>query len=355
MCKNHRNPIRCILPPYIAEKMKESEKLKLEDALNNELRDFRLRSDRKFFSTLAATERTVLAVKKAAAPKPKAVIQIHTVSKGYSLPGKLMTSAQIKKDKEARNVLKGVKATWDFYYDIFKRNSIDDAGMPLVNSIHYGKKYNNALWNGRQMVYGDGDKITFDSFTNDIDIIAHELAHGVTEYAANFDYENQPGALNESFSDVFGIMIKQYAMNEDVNQSNWLIGENIMLGKQYSLRSMASPGTAFTNHPQWGDDPQPATMKDFVVLPNTKDGDWGGVHYNSGIPNYAFCMAAKEIGGYAWETIGKVWYAALTQSLSADSDFKAAKKATISHAHQLFGKNSKVHKGVIAGWKAAKV
>jgi Zn-dependent metalloprotease len=355
MCNNHRNPIQCILPPYIADKMKDISKLKKEESLDNELRNYRFRSDRNFFSALPKVEQKMFAVKKAPIKKPKAIIEIHDVEKGYSLPGKLLSATDIAKDQIAKNVRSGVKNTWDFYFNIFKRNSIDNEGMVLVNSIHYGKKYKNAMWNGRQMVYGDGDKVVFDSFTVDIDIIGHELAHGVTQYTANLKYENQSGALNESFSDVFGIMIKQYALKQDVNKSNWLIGENIMLGKEYALRSMIAPGTAFINHPQWGDDPQPATMNKFVKMRNNAKGDWGGVHYNSGIPNFAFCMAAKEAGGFSWETVGKVWYAALTQSLKEDADFDTAKKATILQASKIFGKNSKVHKAVISGWKAAKV
>jgi Zn-dependent metalloprotease len=355
MCKNHRSPIQCILPPYISSKLDKSNHVSSEEALDNAFRTYRFRSDRLFISHLHNENRKMLAVKKAGVKKPQANIEIYDVAKGYSLPGKLMTATLINKDKDAKNVKLGVQATWDFYYSIFKRNSIDNEGMALINSVHYGKKYNNAMWNGRQMVFGDGDKKVFDSFTVDIDIIGHELAHGVTEYTSNFDYENQSGALNESFSDVFGMMIKQYALKQKVNESNWLIGENVMLGKSYALRSMIAPGTAFLNHPQWGDDPQPATMDDYVKLPNTEEGDWGGVHYNSGIPNYAFCMAAMEVGGYSWEKVGKVWYAALTQTLKYNADFNDAKKATIAHAKKLYGSGSKVHKAVVNGWKKAKV
>jgi Zn-dependent metalloprotease len=355
MCQNHRNPIQCILPPYIADKMKYRKEIKQEESLDNQLRNNRFRSDRNFFAKLGIEEQNIMAVKKATSKKPKPAIEIHNLEKGYSLPGKIMTAAEIEKDKIAKIVHTGVMHTWNFYYKIFSRNSIDNAGKVLVNSIHYGKRYNNAMWNGRQMVFGNGDKKVFDSFTQDIDIIGHELAHAVTQYTANLKYENQSGALNESYSDVFGIMIKQYALKQDVKKSNWLIGENIMLGDEYAIRSMKAPGSAFKNHPQWGDDPQPATMDDFIKMPNNADDDYGGVHYNSGIPNYAFCMAAIEVGGFAWETVGKVWYAALTQTLNADSNFVAAKKATIAQAVTLFGKGSKVHKAVIKGWKAAKV
>jgi Zn-dependent metalloprotease len=357
MCIKHkRNPIQCILPPYIADRMKDSDTITKEELLDNELRNNRFRSDRNFFANLNVADQNLLAIKKAKPSKPKPTIEIHNLQKGYSLPGKfLMTTAQIAKDKEAKHVHEGVLHTWNFYHNIFNRNSIDNAGKVLVNSIHYGKRYNNAMWNGRQMVFGDGDKKVFNSFTEDIDIIGHELAHAVTQYSANLMYEKQSGALNESFSDVFGIMIKQYALHQDVHQSNWLIGENIMIGNEYALRSMIAPGTAYRNHPEWDNDPQPATMDDFVKMANNANEDYGGVHYNSGIPNFAFCMAAKEVGGFAWETVGKVWYAALTKSLKEDADFIAAKKATIAQAITLFGKGSKVHRAVVKGWRDAKV
>ena len=107
-------------------------------------------------------------------------------------------------------------------------------------------------------------------------------------------------------------MVKQRMLNQDVNQSDWLIGENVLLGKQYALRSMKAPGTAFVNHPELGTDPQPATMDHVVKLPDTKKGDWGGVHYNSGITNFAFYVTAFNIGGFAWEKAGQIWYAAMT-------------------------------------------
>jgi Zn-dependent metalloprotease len=355
MCLNRHHPIQCILPPYISDKIIDQADIPLSESLDNDFRNYRFRSDRKFFSALPEAGMEMMAITKKKALKPRPIIEIYSAGKKYSLPGKKLTPAAIAKDKEAKLVKNGVKRTWDFYFNLFKRNSIDGSGMALVNTVHYGKRYNNAIWNGRQMIFGDGDKKVFGSFTTDIDIIAHELAHGVTQFAANFDYENQPGALNESFSDVFGIMIKQYALKQDVNQSNWLIGENIMLGDHYALRSLAAPGTAFLNHPQWGDDPQPATMDQYYKMPNTEEGDWGGVHINSGIPNFAFYVAAKDAGGYAWETVGPVWYSALTESLNNQSDFQAVKKATILQARKIFGKGSKVEKAVKKGWKTAKL
>ena len=97
--------------------------------------------------------------------------------------------------------------TYKFYNDVFDRNSIDARGMRLDSSVHYGEEYNNAFWNGTQMVYGDGDGEIFDRFTKCLDVIGHELTHGVTQYEAALEYEGQAGALNESFSDVFGTLV----------------------------------------------------------------------------------------------------------------------------------------------------
>ena len=354
MCKNSRNPLHCILPPYITSKMVESSNKALsESGLKNSFRSTRFRNDRKFFSSLGKEQRKIFSLTTASAAKLKPVIKIYNCGKKTSLPGTPMKAKS--SDKSYKNVLTGVKETWNFYYSLFNRNSIDNSGMQLINSIHFDVKYDNAFWNGRQMVYGDGDGKYTSSFTSDIDVIAHELTHGVTEYEANLNYENQSGALNESFSDVFGIMIKQKFLNQDVKQSNWLIGENVFIGKKYALRSMKKPGSAFKNHPLFGSDPQPATMDDFMNLPNTDEGDYGGVHYNSGIANFAFYVTAYNLGGYAWLKAGKIWYKALTNMLKPESDFSEAKNATISSASKIYGKGSLEEKAVIQGWKEAKV
>jgi Zn-dependent metalloprotease len=363
MCQQNFSPIRCIVPPYINDQLSTSEDPALTKvAVNSKFRSFRFRSDRKFFKTLSTPQKAILG---AACPKATAVkkpkMEVYNCKKGTDLNGAVLlwkdSSTTLPKDKDAKNVIEAGKATWQFYYNLFQRNSVDNLGMPLRQFVHFDKKYDNAFWDGRRMIYGDGDGKIFDSFTTDIDIIGHELAHGVTQFEANLDYNTQAGALNESFSDVFGIMIKQRALNLDVNQSNWLIGENVLLGKNYALRSLKEPGKGYVNHPDLGTDPQPATMAQFVNLPNTEEGDWGGVHYNSGIPNFAFYVTAFNMGGFAWEKAGRIWYAALTdkQNLPHDATFATMKKVTIGWAGKLFGTNSKETKAVKAGWAAAKV
>lgn len=239
-------------------------------------------------------------------------------------------------------------STYNFYKDIFERNSIDTRGMKLDSTVHYGEDYNNAFWNGTQMVYGDGDGEIFQRFTKSIDVIGHELTHGVTQYEAALEYEGQPGALNESFSDVFGSLVKQYALKLKADKADWLIGAGLFTNKikGVALRSMKEPGSAY-NDPTIGKDPQPGHMKNYVETAS----DNGGVHINSGIPNRAFYLAAMELGGYAWQKAGKIWYIALTERLRERSNFQKAANSTYEVAGTLFGKGSREQNVVENAWQ----
>jgi Zn-dependent metalloprotease len=239
--------------------------------------------------------------------------------------------------KDANECYVGFGKTYDFYLKYFNRNSLNNRGFPLDGFVHYGIDYENAFFDGQQMVFGDGSNL-FNGFTDELDVIGHELTHGVVEYTCKLEYEFQSGALNESLADVFGIMIKQWGEDLDKPQTaaeaNWLIGEGIwrqgINGR--ALRDMKNPGTAFDD-PMIGKDPQPAHWKDFVVLPNTERGDFGGVHINSGIPNRAFVLASTKIGGFAWEGAGQIWYKAMTGgNLKIRATFKEFADATINNA-----------------------
>ncbi|KAF2755527.1 zincin [Pseudovirgaria hyperparasitica] len=204
----------------------------------------------------------------------------------------------------------------------------------------------NAFWDGKQMVFGDGDGTIFRDFTSRDDVIGHELTHAVTQFTANLIYENQPGALNESISDVFGIMVKQYKLGKPAAEANWILAEGIwgpgINGR--GLRDMQNPGTAY-NDPKIGKDPQPAHMKDYKKLPNTADGDYGGVHINSGIPNKAFYLAATKIGGNSWDGAGPIWYETLTGG-------KLKSNATFQQFADLTVLNAGPHASqVVAAWK----
>ncbi len=256
------------------------------------------------------------------------------------------------KDMAVNEAYDGAGATYDLYYDIYQRNSIDNRGMSIVSYVHYDVDYDNAFWDGSEMVYGDGDGEIFDRFTKCIDVIGHELTHGVTQYEANLAYSNQPGALNESMSDVFGSLVKQRTLKQTAAKADWLIGAGLLKPKIHgkALRSMKAPGTAYDD-PVLGKDPQPATMKDYVKTSS----DNGGVHINSGIPNHAFYLAAVEIGGNAWKKAGKIWYIALRDRLRSKSNFARAASATSSVARDLYGNGSKEMKAVRKAWKAVGV
>ncbi len=224
----------------------------------------------------------------------------------------------------------GLGATWQLWSEAYERDSLDGKGMPLLATVHYGRNYDNAFWDGTQMVFGDGDGVIFERFTRSLDVIGHELAHGVTEHTAGLLYQGQSGALNESVSDVFGVLVKQRRLGQSAAQADWLVGAELLNASVQgrALRDMRNPGTAYDD-PRLGTDPQPAHMDDYV---NTRD-DNGGVHINSGIPNRAFVLAALAIGGNAWEAPGAIWYAVLSgDGIRADCDFATFAGLTVAAA-----------------------
>lgn len=239
-------------------------------------------------------------------------------------------------------------ATFDLYYSVYGRNSIDGAGMPMVSTVHYGQSYANAFWNGSQMVYGDGDGTLFTAFTGPPEVTGHELTHGVTQHSAALEYSGQSGALNESVSDVFGSLVKQYHLKQTADDADWLIGEGLLApGIQgRALRDMKDPGTAYDD-PYLGKDPQPADMAHYVQT----DRDMGGVHINSGIPNRAFYLTAVALGGNAWERAGRIWFETLTSgNLSPCANFADFAAATESAATKLYGASGDECRAVRAAW-----
>jgi Zn-dependent metalloprotease len=158
-----------------------------------------------------------------------------------------------------------------------------------------------------------------------------ELAHGVTGSEARLVHIGQSGALNESVSDVFGSLIKQYTAKQTADKADWLIGYGLLVSGE-AVRSMKEPGTAYSNE-LIGDDPQPGEMQNYMRTLQ----DNGGVHINSGIPNKAFYLAATAIGGYAWEKAGQVWYDTVRDpTLDTRADFAAFAGLTVTHASRRY-------------------
>jgi Zn-dependent metalloprotease len=271
-----------------------------------------------------------------------------------SLPGKRVRGSgdPATSDEAVDGAYDTTEITYNFLKDAFGRDSLDGKGMELISSVHYSTKFDNAFWDGTQMVYGDGGKIFKPrSLPKCLSVTAHENGHGVTQHTAGLIYSKQPGALNEHFSDVFGALATQYSKKQAAADGDWLIGEDILvpsLGK--ALRSMKNPA-----------DPevasrQPTKMAEYRDLPDDGDPhhDNGGVHINSGIPNRAFYLAATTIGGNAWEKAGKIWYQTLTGGyLSPTSDFKAAAEATVKVAGEVGSATDA--EAVEAAWREVEV
>lgn len=345
----HRHTsIFCIIPPHmlraIAERGTQEQRQMAVQTLQTSAQ---FRGQRQ-----ALAEMPSMAEKAVAAGKQRI---IYDAEHGSTLPGRVVRSEgePATSDPAVNEAYDGSGATYDLYWDIYQRNSIDGNGLRLDSTVHYQVGYDNAFWNGQQMVYGDGDENLppdqqlFNRFTIAIDVIGHELTHGVTQYEARLVYYNQPGALNESLSDVFGSLVKQRNLGQTAAQADWIIGEGLFTSRVngVGIRSMKAPGTAYDD-PVLGKDPQPAHMRDYV---NTTS-DNGGVHINSGIPNHAFYVTAMEIGGNAWEKAGRIWYIALRDKLQATSDFQAAASLTYGVAADLYGTGSLEHQAVQKGW-----
>jgi len=335
-------PYCFIIPPHILQRLATSGDPALATTAGRTLR---------LTQSLAAfrAQLSTGALSPAAARRTGLKRQVFDCQGSSDLPGDLIRSegGSPSRDKAVNEAYDNAGTTWDFYNKIFGRESVDDHGKALVSSVHYGEDYDNAFWDTRQMVYGDGDRVLFQRFTSALDVVAHELTHGVTQFTAQLAYQDQQGALNESMSDVFGSMVKQWALGQTVDEADWLIGAAIMApGFQgRALRDMANPGTAYDDQ-RLGKDPQPGHMRDYVQT----DSDNGGVHINSGIPNRAFVLAAKAIGGKSWDTAGKIWYHTLTERLTGTADFAKCATETVSVARDLFPQDATIAAKVAKAW-----
>jgi len=337
---------RGIVPPYLLSRIASADADRFPTATAAARRTLRMDAPRKSARLTLSVEGDALVAELAAAPNR----EICDAGGREQLPGRVVRreGAAPTGDVAADEAYDGLGATFELFADVYGRDSIDGAGMPLRATVHYGRLYDNAFWDGERMVFGDGDGEVFGRFTRSLSVIGHELAHGVTQFASGLVYRGQSGALNESVSDVFGVLVEQYAKRQTAAEASWLVGEGLFTDEVEgsALRSMRHPGTAYDDD-VLGKDPQPAHMDDYV---DTLEDD-GGVHLNSGIPNRAFVLAAEAIGGYAWETAGLVWYDTLTSGLAPDVDFAGFAAATTRAAAARYGGTSAEADAVRAGWE----
>jgi len=258
-------------------------------------------------------------------------------------PGDQIETPESNNEEQARRIHHNMALLTSFYKSIFNRNSIDNNGMGLINSIHYGQTYCNAYWTGTQMVFGDGDGEIFTDFALSDDVLAHEFAHGVTQYTTGFGFWDEPGALNESASDVFASVFRQWRFRQSADRADWTIGASILgpTARERGFRSLRN-----LSHPDSPDclSTQPLHMRDY-----DKSGD---PHVNSGIPNYAFYLAANAIGGNTWDRIALVWYSALANGRRQPNMlFEEFAALTVNKAASLFRTNATVPRAIERGWK----
>jgi Zn-dependent metalloprotease len=345
----YRHPLHCIVPPHILDAIaKRGTARQQEIAKASITASEEIRAERQIVTA---------AVVAAAQPGVKERV-VYSANFGTGLPGQTVRGEGDAPSGDAAvdEAYDGSGDTYDLYQQVYGRDSIDGNNMRMDSTVHYRQGYDNAFWNGQQMVYGDGDEDLpederlFNRFTKSLDVIGHELTHGVTQFSANLVYSNQPGALNEHFSDVFGSLVRQRKLGQSADQADWLVGADLFTANVNGsgLRSMKAPGTAYDD-PVLGSDPQPGHMDDYV---NTTQ-DNGGVHINSGIPNRAFYATATELGGRAWEKAGLIWYKTLTDGqLGSQAEFQAVANRTFAIAGDLYGANSLEQQAVRSGWNA---
>ncbi|WP_373598686.1 M4 family metallopeptidase [Paraclostridium bifermentans] len=210
---------------------------------------------------------------------------------------------------------------YNYYKNVHNRESYDAKGSDIYSYVNVpnpetGKSWSNAAWTGTEMIYGDGNKTTENPFTAADDVVAHEITHGVTSSTANLIYMYEPGALNESFSDVFGYF---------VDSEDWTMGEDLYKAPNTAMRDLKEPRKYN----------QPQHMDEYKFL--SIDYDRGGVHINSGIPNKAAYNTITKLGK---EKAEKVYYRALTKYLTRLSDFSEASQALAQSARDLYGEDA---------------
>ena len=367
-----RQPLACIIPPFLLERMAET-----GDAAIRRRAVVDLAQATAVYAVrdLVRTMPTLLATPSPACCRERL---IYDARGRDDLPGKLVRREgdRRSRDPAVNEAYDFSGATYDFYRQLFGRNSLDDAGMTLISSVHAGEAdgegyqpMNNAFWNGSQMAYGDGDGVVFGRFTQSLDVVAHELTHGVQSFTSNLVYRGESGALNEHFADVFGVLVRQWSQAGAAKQAkgkgeqatkgggaasrgkrSWLIGAELIVpaSTRRAVRDMQHPGTAFVDDPLLGTDPQPAHWKDRY----RGSADRGGVHINSGIANRAFVLAAEALDDEPWQTAGRIWYDTMLE-IPSRATFADAARITVRIARDDHG--AVAEEAVREAWKAVGV
>lgn len=251
----------------------------------------------------------------------------------------------------------GTEATYDYFSENFGRNSIDDMGLPLLNYVHAGVNFNNAFWDGSRMTYGDGDGINYNPLVS-IDIIAHELTHGVTEFTSNLFYSAESGALNESFSDIFGNLVEfQEEGIPGSGTGSWRMGEDMTINGPGGIRNMENPN-------EFG---QPDTYYGSFWFPVNSTTDNGGVHVNSGVQNFWFYLLSTggsgtndkgfsyNVTGIGTDNAASIAYHNNTSFLTPFSNHYNARQGSIACAEALFGVGSQEAISTADAWDAVGV
>jgi Zn-dependent metalloprotease len=299
------------------------------------------------------SQRHTRALQAQPAPKGEHRRFVYDAGRRRELPGRLVRAegAAAVHDAAVNEAYDNIGTTLRFFSQVFRRDSLDGRGMDVNASVHFGERYTNAMWNGEQMLFGDGDGIHVGGLTGSLGIVAHELTHAVTQHSVpgglgvvmrggKPDLAGEAGALNESLSDVFASLVKQWHAKQDAREADWLVGEGVLApAVGHAVRSLKDPGNPAHT---WQGDPQVARMADYVA--------GGDAHANSGIPNHAFYLCAHELGGRAWEGAGRIWWDAIAL-LHAKATFADAANATLEAASRRFGAASEEQHAVQAAWK----
>ena len=351
-----RNPVHCIIPEHVLRNIAErGDEAQRRAALRTLGVDQTLRSAR-----VEAGARLA-----GAGPRPASVAAAFTAPAKDRVvrdaaSGTDLAAAVVRRegdpdsgDEAVDEAFEYLGDTWDFFFEVFSRNSIDQNGMTLDAVVHYDEGFDNAFWNGEQMVFGDGSGQIFTRLTQSLSVCGHELGHGVIQFDGPLVYQRESGALNESIADCFGAMVVQYKAGQTADAADWLIGSEILAegvtGR--ALRDMANPGTAFDDD-VLGKDSQPGHMDDFVETVQ----DNGGVHINSGIPNRAFYTLATTLGGHSWEHAGRILYVTLGHPrLNANTTFRSFARLNQHVAVTLYGVDSREANAVGEAWAAVGV